>query len=121
MRPSRCTRFSARATSGGRHWLASSVDCPVRSGERWPTCCSGTRTMIGDTEWVTLALAVALVAAFGVTLPFWTRHVRPSFGARLLVAASMLTATTVLVTAALLALPLAGQSDALADYGHWSE
>ena len=77
--------------------------------------------MIGDSEWVTFALVVALVAAFGMTLPAWTRHVRPSFGARLLLAASALAAGAVLVTASLVALPLAGQSDALADYGHWSE
>jgi Zn-dependent protease with chaperone function len=77
--------------------------------------------MLGGTEWVTLVSVVVLVAAFGVTLSTWTRQVRPSFGARLLIAASVLVAGAVLVTATLLALPLAGQSDALADRGHWSE
>ncbi|MDQ1748258.1 MAG: hypothetical protein QOD07_2521 [Frankiaceae bacterium] len=72
-------------------------------------------------EWVAPALAVLLVAAFGVTVDGWTRHVHPALGARLLLATSALASAALLGTLAMLALPLVGQNDALADYARWSE
>jgi Zn-dependent protease with chaperone function len=72
-------------------------------------------------EWVTPALAVLLVATFGLTVGGWTRHVHPATGARLLLATSVLTSAALATTLAMLAVPLAGQNDGLADYAHWSE
>lgn len=72
-------------------------------------------------EWVTPALAVTLVATFGLTVGGWARHVHPMAGARLLLLTSALTSAALASTLAMLALPLAGQNDGLADYAHWSE
>src|SRR5947209_13200748 len=72
-------------------------------------------------EWVTPALAVLLVATFGLTVGGWTRHVHPAMGARLLLATSALTSAAPIATLAMLAVPLAGQNDGLADYARWSE
>lgn len=72
-------------------------------------------------EWSSPVLAVLLMAAFGMTLTSWIRHVHPALGARLLLLTSALSAAAMLAMLAMLALPLAGQSDVLADYGHWSE
>jgi hypothetical protein len=77
--------------------------------------------MTAGGEWVTPALAVLLVGAFGLTVGAWTRHVDPAAGARLLVATSAVTSVALVTTLAMLALPLAGQSDTLADYAHWSD
>src|SRR5947209_11573410 len=72
-------------------------------------------------ECVTPALAVLLVATFGLTIGGWTRHVHPAAGARLLLATSALTSAALAATLAMLAVPLVGQNDGLADYAHWSE
>jgi Zn-dependent protease with chaperone function len=72
-------------------------------------------------QWVTPALAVLLVATFGLTIGGWTRHVYPAAGARLLLATSALTSAALAATLAMLAVPLVGQNDGLADYAHWSE
>ena len=70
--------------------------------------------------WTTPTLAVLLVAAFGLTIGGWTRHVDPRWGARILLATSAMTTIALTSTLAMLALPLVGQNDALADYAHWS-
>jgi hypothetical protein len=77
--------------------------------------------MMSGGEWVAPALAVLLVTAFGLTVGGWTRHVHPAAGARLLVATSAVTAGALLAALVMLALPLAGQNDVLADYAHWSD
>jgi Zn-dependent protease with chaperone function len=76
---------------------------------------------VTDTTWVTLTVTVVLVGAFGANVERWTRHTSPALGARLLIGLSSVAAAAVLMTLVMVALPLVGQIDALADYAHWSD
>lgn len=72
-------------------------------------------------QWVTPALALVLVAAFGLTFSHWTRHLPPATAVRLVTATSAVTAVAEVLLLTMIALPLAGRSDGLADYAHWSD
>jgi Zn-dependent protease with chaperone function len=72
-------------------------------------------------QWVTPALALVLVAAFGLTFPHWTRHLPPVKAVRLLTGTSAVTAVAEVLLLTMIALPLVGRSDGLADYAHWSD
>jgi Zn-dependent protease with chaperone function len=72
-------------------------------------------------QWVAPALALVLVAAFGLTFPHWTRHLPPAAAVRLLTGTSVVTAVAEVLLLTMIALPLVGRSDGLADYAHWSD
>jgi len=72
-------------------------------------------------QWVTPALALVLVAAYGLTFSHWTRHLPPATAVRLLTGTSTVTAVSEVLLLMMIALPLAGRSDGLADYAHWSD
>lgn len=72
-------------------------------------------------QWVAPAFALVLIAAFGLTVPRWTRCLPPSTALRLLTGSAVVTAAAQLLLLTMIALPLIGRSDGLADDAHWSE
>ena len=70
-------------------------------------------------QWLIPASALACVGIFGATVG-WTRHASPAFATRLLITLSAAVAAALAATLMMLALPLIGRSDSLADHGHWS-
>lgn len=71
-------------------------------------------------DWVAPGAVLVLVGAFGATIG-WTRHANPVVATRVLMTMSFVIAAAWAATLAMLALPLAGRSDSLADQAHWSD
>ncbi|MBV9292285.1 MAG: M48 family metalloprotease [Frankiales bacterium] len=65
-------------------------------------------------------LALLLAGAFGLTIPRWSDHLPPQVAARVLLGCSALVAAATAVILVMVALPVAGRSDVLAD-GRWSD
>lgn len=71
-------------------------------------------------EWLTPAAAAVFVGVFGARVG-WTRHASPMLATRVLTAMSCIVTAALVATLVMLALPLAGRSDVLADHTHWSD
>src|SRR3954471_23977420 len=71
-------------------------------------------------DWIIAVEALVLVGLFGATVG-WTRPVSPRLATRVLIGMSLAVTTSLSATLAVLALPLLGRSDVLADRAHWSD
>lgn len=72
------------------------------------------------TEWLAPTVAALLASIFGATAG-WTRRTSPPLATRVMLSMSAIVATAMFATLVMLALPLVGQSDLLADRANWSE
>jgi len=69
---------------------------------------------------VAAAVALVLVGLFGATVE-WTRRATPSVATRVLITMSTVVTIALAFTLAMLAAPLVGRSDIVADRAHWSD